>query len=94
MALASMTIVSDLPLPCVCQTTPPLRRAVRVPLAGSARWRSWTREVLLIAGDLLLACVEQREVERQFQQPLRPAEAVERPVLVGDSRGLLLQVSK
>jgi hypothetical protein len=26
MALASITIVSDLPLPCVCQTTPPILR--------------------------------------------------------------------
>ena len=26
MACASITIVSDLPLPCVCQMTPPRRR--------------------------------------------------------------------
>ena len=36
MALASITIVSDLPLPCVCQTTPPSRRPVARRVAESA----------------------------------------------------------
>ena len=41
-------------------------------------------KILLVAGDLLDAAVEDGELEGQLQQPLRPAEAVERPVLFGD----------
>ena len=78
-AFASMTIVSDLPLPVVCQITPParlpcvhVRHAVKRRLDG---------EILLVAGDFLDAAVVDDELIGQFQQPRRTQQGIQRPIL-------------
>ena len=82
-ALASMTIVSDLPLPWVCQTTPP-RRLPSVVAMPDAVQNLANAEVLLVAGDFLVAAVEQHIPLRQFDQSLRSAQGEEEAVLLGD----------
>ena len=81
-ALASMTMVSDLPQPCVCQITPPCRRPSLSrclhPLDDLAHG-----EELLIARDLLDAEIEQREAAGQIEQPVGAAERSKQPILLG-----------
>ena len=71
-ARPSMTMVSDLPDPCVCQITPPLRRPSRSNCLARFH-RGPHAEELLVAGDLALAAVEYREAPYQVEQPRRPA---------------------
>src|SRR5690606_29845171 len=45
--------------------------------------RPFHAEVLLVPGDLALASLEEREVPRELEEPLRAAEGIENPVLLG-----------
>jgi hypothetical protein len=58
MAFARKTMVSDLPLPWVCQTTPPDRLPSEIPLVDPAHDLLYA-EVLLVAGDFLFAGIEE-----------------------------------
>ena len=75
-ARPSITIVSDLPEPCVCQITPPLR----VPSRSSCLTRSTALadpEELLVARDLAHAAVEHGEAADDVEQPLGTAQGVD-----------------
>ncbi len=70
-----------LPRPLGVPDDAPLAAAVAVPLPDPFQ-RRLHHEILLVAGDLLDAAVEDGEPEGQLQQPLGTAQAEERPVLL------------
>lgn len=81
-ALANITIVSDLPLPVVCQMTPPARLPSGLSLANVLHG-GFDGKVLLVARNLLDAAIKDDKAIDQFQQPLGLKQVIERPILGG-----------